>query len=231
MHFALVVPLRVWDRRQVFRAFEEQPAVALDERPGVVLKCPAEVAADLVDFSVHQLDHMERVEHQVGFREMFAHGGDVGVRHVHRHGANLAFAAAQALPEILEGVGALAPTDVNDGAGGQVEDEGVVFGLAPGVELVNGDGGDVLERRLVVEALEAGFVDVFYQVPADAEVLGDVVDVAKFQEVVGVTLKAFGVGLPGFGEADGALSVVAASATDDALDVKDGEDLFTSDGE
>lgn len=74
-------------------------------------------------------------------------------------------------------------------------------------------------------------MDVFYEIPSDAEVAGDVFDGSEVHEVEDVAFKGVGVGAPGLREGDGEPSVESAMGTSDTLCFEDGVGLSVSGGE
>lgn len=174
---------------------------------------------------------MERVEHDVGVRQILFDRRNITPRHVHRHRPHPRAATAQALPEGVERVGAFAPTDVNDGAGFEVEDQRAVAQRASEVDFVDGDGGDLLQGRLGEALAEMFLLDAFDEVPADAEEMGDGLDGSQFEEVEDEALEGAGVGFHGVGEAYAGLALGAAGSASQARQGEDGEGLSAPDGD
>jgi len=84
---------------------------------------PVEVAAQVGEFLVEQLDDMEMVEDQDRVGKVCQHGADIRGRHVHGHGFNGGPSTREPVPEGVKGLGSLPVVNKHDGPGDQVQDD------------------------------------------------------------------------------------------------------------
>ena len=85
-------------------------------------------------------------------------------------------------------------------------------------DLVDGDGAEVLELGLGIAPRQVALLDVLDHVPADIEVMGDVLDGHAPRQLQDVALEGLGVAAARVGEGDLDLADPPAGATFDARD-------------
>jgi len=73
-----------------------------------------------VQVFVHELDDVERVENDLGLRQVLGHGGGVSPGHVHGDGLDLGAGTAKAPPERFQSFLVAALANIDDGAGVQI---------------------------------------------------------------------------------------------------------------
>ena len=111
-----------WDRG--FRPLEQQPTNPLEHVfLHRVLELVIQGPPQFRELVVVELDHVETIEHQPGIGQMGRDGVDVRGRHIRGHGLDLGPRTAEPGPEILQGVPAFSPADVNHRSAFQVQDD------------------------------------------------------------------------------------------------------------
>src|SRR5262249_28779520 len=121
----------------------------------------------------------------------------------------------------LQRTGPLAVADEDHGAAVEVQDDSQVPVPAGHGDLVDGDVAEVLELGLGVPPRQVAPLDVLDEIPADIEVMGDVLDGHAPGQLQGVASEGLGVAPPGVGEGDIDLADGAAGR---AFDAGDGQD-------
>jgi hypothetical protein len=192
---------------------------------------PVQFPAEGAPLAVEQLDDMEVVEDMHRPGQVVADGADVGLAHVGGHRRDLGAGRAQAPPERLQGVDALAVADEHDRPGDEVEHDGeVAVALADG-DLVDGDLLELAELRLAEAALQRLGLDVLDRVPANAEVVGHVLGGHELRQFQDVALEGAGVALLGLGEGDLDLADRATGEAKDAGHLELDEGRLAADGQ
>jgi hypothetical protein len=88
---------------EVVGVLQQQPADSLEDfAMHAPIECSVQVATQHCQFLVHELDDMEMVEHQLGFRKVFQPGGDVIAGHVRGDRLDLRFRILQPVKEALQ---------------------------------------------------------------------------------------------------------------------------------
>jgi hypothetical protein len=153
-----------------------------------------------------------------GLGKILGDGQDVGLRHVEGDRFDLRSRRTQAAPEGIQGVGAFAVADEDDGAALEIEHHGeVAMSFADG-DLVDGQQTQVLELGLRETLLQVPFLYVLDGVPADAEVLGHVLDGHVLGQAKSVAFEGMRVAATRIGEVDGDLANEMARVAFDAWD-------------
>jgi hypothetical protein len=209
-------------RVEVLRVLQQQPTrpfehVLVQSFLGLALELAAEVAEPVVE----ELDDVKAIEHQRRLRKVLLDRQNVGLRHVEGDGFDLRSRRTQAPPERLQGLGSLAVADEDDGAAFEVEHHGeVAMPLADG-DLVDAQETQMLELGLGEALLQVPLLDVLDGVPTDAEMMGHVLDGHALGQLQGIAFEGMGVTAHGIGEVDGNLAEEPAGAAFDARDLKE----------
>ncbi len=163
---------------------------------------------------------MEVIEHVDRFGQVVTHRADVRLRHVGGHGDDLGAGATQALPQRLEGSDAFAVADEDDGAADQVEHHGqVAVSLADG-DFIDGELLELVQLGLAEATFQRAGLDVLDGIPADLEVLGDILDGHEPRQVEDVAFEGTRVVLARVGEAELHLANLTAFEAQDARDLE-----------
>ena len=177
---------------------------------------------------IHEFDHVERVENDLGLWQIFPDGGGIGAGHIHRDGLDAGAGAAQASPERSEGFHVTAFSDVYDGSRFKIKDEGPVSELPSKVDFINGDLLEMFKRRFTELALQLLFVDVLDDGPCVSDVFGDVFERrGQLDETEDRSFEGTAVGLVRIGETNDSPTETAAIPATNAGHLDDGVAEFS----
>src|SRR5262249_15001599 len=202
---------------QVLRVFQQQPARTLEDASVAVAEgLVVQSAPQGTELVVEQLDDMEMIEDMDRVGQVVADRANVGLGHVGGHGPDLGVGATQPPPEWLQGLGALAVADENDGAGEQVQDQSDIVVSLTDRDLVDGDFLEFVQLGFAEAALQVPLLDVLDNVPTDLQVPGRVLDGGAARQLQGIAFEVMGVSAACIREGNLDLPGMLAAKADDA---------------
>src|SRR5436190_20280676 len=148
-----------------------------------------QLPAEGAELLVVQLDDMKVIEDMHRVPDVLANGPDVGGGHVRGHGLNLGVGTAQPFPEKLEGIHAFTVSDVDDGTRFKIEHDGQIPVSLADVDFIDGDLLELVQLGLAEAAREIPGLDVLDRVPANGQVVGDILNGHEPREFQGVALE------------------------------------------
>src|SRR4029077_8420238 len=161
-----------------------------------------QLPAEGAELLVVQFDHMKVIEHVHRSPDVLANGSDVGGRNVRGNRLDLGVGTTQPFPEKLEGIHAFAIADEDDGTSFQIEHDGQIPVPLADVDFIDGNLLELVQLGLAEAALEIPGLDVLDRVPANGQVVSDILDGHQPRELQGVAFEGMRVMFLGIGKGD-----------------------------
>jgi phosphatidylethanolamine/phosphatidyl-N-methylethanolamine N-methyltransferase len=160
---------------EVFGILQEQPTGTFEDiLLEKVSSFPIQFTPQLGQFLIHELDHVEVIEHDGRMGQIAGHGGDVGLGHVHCNGLDTCSGGFESSPERFQGIGTLAFTDEDHCPTVKVEHDCEVSMPSTNTDLINGDALEGLQRRVGEVLLQRPLLNLFNRVLTDPEVVSHI---------------------------------------------------------
>jgi len=99
----------------------------------------------------------------------------------------------QSSPEWIQGISAFALADEDYGARFQIHHDGQVLVALANANLINGDLFEFMQLRPAEAPFQISFLDIFDDIPADAQMTATVKDGRQFRQFKNVSFKTAGI--------------------------------------
>lgn len=156
-----------------------------------------QLAAKVAQMIIVESDQMKMVENNRGFRQVLQEGCDIRRRHVNRRRLDLGPGSFEAFEKRSQGFPPLAFAHKNHRSRIQAKDQGQVAMPLAQADFVNGNLFEMFQLWRTIAPGQMAILNVFDQVPTDAQTIGDILDGGELGQLKHIPLEGLGVSAAG----------------------------------